>query len=75
MINKKRPDLLNNRMKPGSGPQARTDVSRYEGDVVLEILKEKGVITEGQKTIFDYFKTKNNNDGTLNERDNTGNLQ
>jgi hypothetical protein len=42
---------------------------------VLEILKEKGVITEGQKTIFDYFKTKNNNDGTLNERDNTGNLQ
>jgi hypothetical protein len=61
MINKMRPDLISERMKPNSGRMARTDVRRYEGDVVLEILKEKGVIKDGQRTIFDHFKTNDGN--------------
>jgi hypothetical protein len=58
MINKMRPDLLNDRMR-GKGGE-RVDVRRIEdGDnVVTDILKEKGVIKEGQMTIFDFIKSK-----------------
>lgn len=62
MINKVRPDLLNDRMKTAkSGPITRTDVRRIQGEdaenmVVTDILLEKGVISENQRTIFDFFK-------------------
>lgn len=46
LINKMRPDLLNERLK-SMGPLSRPDIRRVEGDIVVDILKEKGVIKDG----------------------------
>jgi len=65
MINKLRPDLLNDRMKkmisqPNEVLESRMDVrmmgSKEPHSVVTDILKDKGVIKDGQKTIFDFFQ-------------------
>ena len=46
MINTMKPDLLNERLK-SLAPIVRSDVSQVQGDVVLDILKEKGIVREG----------------------------
>ena len=55
LINKMRPDLLNERLKTMTA-LARPDVRRVDADIVTDILKEKGILKEGHKTIFDHFK-------------------
>lgn len=56
-----RPDLLNSRMKKASTGEGRMELSKIkdegmEENIVIDILREKGVIKEGQKTIFDFIK-------------------
>lgn len=46
MINKMKPELLNERLKT-LAPILRTDGRLVEGDVALDILKEKGLIKKG----------------------------
>lgn len=56
-----KPELLNERLKT-LAPIIRTDVKRIDKNIALDILKEKGLIKEGQKTIFDYFKCSEDNE-------------
>jgi hypothetical protein len=61
MINKMRPELLNSRMKKEGTGEGRIELSKIpdegmEESIVKDILREKGIIKEGQKTIFDFIK-------------------
>ena len=62
--------MLNERLQT-LAPILRSDVKTINADVALDILRERGLLKPGQKTIFDYFKfgQYDNEEGDINERE------